>query len=93
LAVHLGQIQIELGVIALYFESFAAQPLTNDITLLGHSTEHAYIGKIKWILRLRLESAADVGECYALVPVMKVSETLCELREPYTSHRARSYLI
>jgi len=29
--------------------------------------------KIKRVLRLRLESAADVGECYALVSIMKVS--------------------
>jgi hypothetical protein len=80
-------------MIALYFQSFAAEPLTNDITLLSHSTEHAYVGKIKWILRLRLKSAADVGECYPLVPVMKVSETLCELREPYTSQRVGSHLV
>jgi hypothetical protein len=61
LVIHLGEVQIKLGVIALYFQSFAAQLLTSDITLLGQGTEHAYVGKIEWILRLRLESAANVS--------------------------------
>jgi hypothetical protein len=93
LVIYLGQIQVELRVVPLYFESFPAQLLAGKITLLGHSREHAYIGEKKRILRLSLKSAADVGECYPLVPVTKASETLCELHDPYTSQRARSHLI
>jgi hypothetical protein len=73
---------MELGVVPLYFQGFPAQLLASKITLLGHSGEHAYVGEKERIVRLGLKSAANVSECYALVPVTKVSETLRELHEP-----------
>ena len=76
-------------MVPLYFESFPAQLLASKITLLGHSGEHTYIREKERILRLRLKSAANVRECYALVLVTKVSETLCEFRDAlYQSARA-----
>jgi hypothetical protein len=60
-------------VVPLYFESFAAQLLTSKITLLGYSTEHAYVGEKERILRLSLESAANVRKCDALVLIIQMS--------------------
>jgi hypothetical protein len=62
-----------LGVVPLYFESFPAQLLAGKITLLGYGREHTYVGKIKRILRLRFESAANVRKCYALVLIIQMS--------------------
>jgi hypothetical protein len=93
LVIYLGEVQIELGMVPLYFESFSTQLLTSKITLLGHSREHAYIGKIEWILWLSLESPANVRECDALVLIIKMSEALCEFCEPYTSRRLRFHLV
>src|SRR6201981_1422022 len=92
-AVHLGQIQIELRMIALYLQRFAAQLLASDVTFFNHSAEHARIREKERILRLRLKSAAIVSECYTSVLIIKVSETLCKFSTPYTSRRMRSHLV
>ena len=93
LAVHLGEIEIELCMIALYLQRFAAQLLASDVTFFNQSAEHSHIGEKERILRLRLKSAANVSECYAFVLIMKVSETLCKFGTSYTSRRVRSHLV
>src|SRR6201981_3151785 len=93
LAVHLGEIEIEFCMIALYLQRFAAQLLASDVTFFNHSAEHAHIGEKKRILRLGLESAANVSECYALVLIVKVSETRCKFGTSYTSRRVRPHLV
>jgi|SRR5215469_4713618 len=72
LVVYLGEIQIELRMIALYLQCYATQPLTSDITFLGHSTEHARIGEKERVLRLRPKSAANMTQGYAFVSIAKV---------------------
>jgi hypothetical protein len=65
-------------MIALYFQSFAAQLFTSAVTLFNHSAEHTHIGEKERILRFLFKSAANVRECYALVLIMKMPETLCK---------------
>jgi hypothetical protein len=73
MVIQLREIQIELGMVALYFESITTELLAKFIPLLDNTREQAHIRKVKRIEWFYLKSATDVSECDILILVVKMA--------------------
>src|SRR5579863_10125173 len=80
-------------MIALYFQSFAAQLFPSAVAFFNQSAEQTHIGEKERILRFLFKSAANVCECYTLVLIMKMPKTLCKFSAPNGRRRVHFSLV
>jgi hypothetical protein len=79
LLVHLGQIQIELGVIVPHPHRFLAEGFRVAISLLSDRGQQAGVGEVERVLRRSTQGAPGVEEGILCMAVAQLLETFLEV--------------